>query len=336
MMKKKFLIPVAVIVVAGAALAGWLLREKRTTNGALTLYGNVDIRKVDLAFRVGGRVASLAVEEGDRLVPGQIVARLESTPYRDEVRLAEARKDQAVARLAMLEAGNRPQEIAQAKALVVERQATVDNLALEFHRKEQLVASGVIPRQAFDDVTARLAEARARLETARQGLNLAHAGFRKEDVAAARADLEAANATLASARTRLDDTEIQAPEGGILLTRVVEAGAIVAPGQTVATLSLDDPVWVRVYVSEPDLGRLTPGMAAEIVTDSAPGRPYRGHIGFISPEAEFTPKAVQTEELRTSLVYQVRIIADNPDHGLRQGMPVTVRLTAAGAAGGGK
>ncbi len=334
-MKKQLVAGVVLVVVAGVALAAWLVREKNQTADGLTLYGNVDIRKVDLAFRVGGRVASLAAEEGDRLVEGALVARLEPTPYRDELRLAEARQDQSAARLAKLEAGNRPQEIAQAEALERERQATVDNLALEFQRKQHLVAGGVIPRQSFDEITARLAEARARLETARQGLNLARAGSRWEVVAAAKADLAAAAASRASARTRLDDAEIWAPAAGVLLTRVVEPGAIVAPGQTVATLSLDDPVWVRVYVNEPDLGRISPGMAAEIYTDSAPGRPYRGHVGFISPEAEFTPKAVQTEELRTSLVYQLRVIADNPDHGLRQGMPVTVRLTGTAAAGGG-
>ena len=334
-MKKRLLIVGVLVVAAGVALAVWLLRAKNEPQRGLTLYGNVDIRKVDLAFRVGGRVASLEAEEGDRLASGQVVARLEQTPYQDELRLAAAQKAQAAAQLAKLKAGNRPQEVAQAKALVGERAATVANLELDFRRKQNLLASGVIARQAFDDVTARLSEARARLETARQGLKLARAGFRQEDIAAAQANLEAARARLASARTRLGDTEVQAPDAGVLLTRVVEPGAIVAPGQTVATLTLDDPVWVRVYVDEPDLGRLAPGMAAEIYTDTRPDRPYRGQVGFISPEAEFTPKAVQTEQLRTRLVYQVRVIAENPDHGLRQGMPVTVRLAGTAAAGGG-
>ena len=334
-MKKKLIVVAVVVIAAGVLIAAWLLREKSVAPVGLTLYGNVDIRKVDLAFRVGGRVAQLLPEEGDRLQAGQAVARLEATPYRDALQLAQARRDQAAALLAKLEAGNRPQEIAQARAQVAEREATLTNLETDFARKQKLLASGVIPQQVFDDVNARRNEAKARLETARQALKLALAGFRKEDVAAARADLEAAQAQVATAETSLGDTELAAPEGGVLLTRVVEPGAVVAPGQTVATLTLDDPVWVRAYVDEPDLGRIAPGMAAEITTDSAPGHPYHGHVGFISPEAEFTPKTVQTEALRTRLVYQVRVIADNPDHGLRQGMPVTVRLNAAAPAAKG-
>lgn len=332
-MKKRLVIVAVLVVLAAAATVAWLLRHDKPANAGLTLYGNVDIRKVDLAFRVGGRVTQLLPEEGDRLTAGQPVARLEATPYQDALALARARKAQAAARLAKFEAGSRPQEIAQARALVAEREATLANLKIDYKRKQKLLASGVVARQAFDDVSARRREAQARLETARQGLKLALAGFRAEDVAAAKADLAAAQAQLATAQTSIADTALVAPEGGVLLTRVVEPGAVVAPGQTVATLSLDDPVWVRAYVDEADLGRIAPGMAATITTDSAPDHPYRGQIGFISPEAEFTPKTVQTEALRTRLVYQVRIIAANPDQGLRQGMPVTVRIEAAAKGG---
>lgn len=325
-MNKKRMALLILAAVVAVALGSWLLRKSSGDGGVLVLYGNVDIRKVDLAFRVGGRVAEVTFEEGDFVAPGQVVAHLDDTPYRDEVGLALALQSQAAAQLHKMQAGSRPQEIAQAKALVAERQATLHNLQLEYNRSKNLVSSGAISKQAFDNATARLQEGRARLATAQQGLRLARDGFRSEDVAAARANFEAAEAGLAGARTRLADTEIKAPAAGVILTRVEEPGAIVQAGQTVAILSLVDPVWVRAYVEEPDLGRIRPGMIAEVFTDSAPGKPYRGHVGFISPEAEFTPKAVQTEELRTRLVFQLRIVVDNPDQGLRQGMPVTVRL----------
>lgn len=325
-MNKKRIALLILAAVIAAALGSWLLRKSSGDESLLALYGNVDIRKVDLAFRVGGRVAEVLFEEGDLVKPGQAVAHLDVTPYRDEVSLALARQSQAAAELQKMKAGSRPQEIAQAEALVAERQATLHNLQLEFRRSKNLVGSGAISKQAFDNASTRLEEGKARLTTAQQGLRLARDGFRSEDVAAARANLEAAEASLASARTRLADTEIKAPAAGIILTRVEEPGAIVQAGQTVAILSLVDPVWVRAYVEEPDLGRIRPGMIAEVFTDSAPDTPYRGHVGFISPEAEFTPKAVQTEELRTRLVFQLRIIVDNPDQGLRQGMPVTIRL----------
>jgi len=325
-MKKKF--PVLLVLMALLAGGGvyWNFQREPVAEDVLTLFGNVDIRKVDLGFRVGGKIAELAFEEGDRVQVGQIVARLEDTPYRDELSLALAQEEQAAAQLAKLTAGTRPQEIVQAEALVRERQATVNNLEIEFRRLNSLLADGAIARQLFDNVEAGLAEARARLATAEEGLKLAREGFRSEDIDAAGADLRAARARSAGARTRLDDTLCKAPDPGIVLTRVEEPGAIVGAGQTVLTLSLDTPVWVRAYIEEPDLGHIHPGMEARVFTDSRPQQPYSGHVGYISPEAEFTPKTVQTEELRTRLVYQVRIIADNPDHGLRQGMPVTVKL----------
>ncbi len=147
-----------------------------------------------------------------------------------------------------------------------------------------------------------------------------------EDIAAGRAELEAQNAAVVQSERRLADSDLIAPSAGMILTRTREKGAIVAAGETVFTLTLATPVWARTYVNERDLGRIYPGMAAAITTDSAPGKDYRGQIGFISPTAEFTPKTVETREIRTDLVYRLRVVVDDPDHGLRQGMPVTVRL----------
>jgi HlyD family secretion protein len=330
-MKRK--LPVLLILIAFLAAGAYywnMQRREPAAKDLLTLYGNVDIRKVDLGFRVGGKISEIAFQEGDRVQSGQIIARLENTPYQDELNLALAQQEQAAANLAKMEAGSRPQEIAQAEALVRERQATAGNLEIEYRRLDSLLKINAIARQLFDNVNAGLTEAKARLATAEEGLKLAREGFRTEDINAAQAALHAAEARSAGARTRLDDTLCKAPDTGIILTRVEEPGAIVSTGQTVLTLSLDTPVWIRAYIEEPDLGRIYPGMTAQVFTDSRPQQPFTGHVGYISPEAEFTPKTVQTKELRTRLVYQVRIIADNPDYGLRQGMPVTVKLRADG------
>ncbi|MBU0965488.1 MAG: secretion protein HlyD [Proteobacteria bacterium] len=326
-MKKKMILLLLILAAVAGGFVYRTMHNKQIGTGELTLYGNVDIRKVDLGFRVGGRIAEVLVQEGDRVQAGQVLTRLDNTPYLDELNLAQAQLEQAAAVLKKMEAGTRPQEIAQSAALVRERQASVKNLQTEYQRLKNLIATGAVSQQSFDNTSAALAEATARLATAQEGLNLAREGFRNEDIEAARADLQAARARMAGAGTRLSDTEIKAPQQGIILTRVEEPGAIVGIGQTVLTLALDTPLWIRAYVEEPDLGRVYPGMPAQIFTDSAPNHPYQGQVGFISPEAEFTPKSVQTEELRTRLVYQLRIVADNPDHGLRQGMPVTVRLT---------
>jgi HlyD family secretion protein len=328
-MKKKIILLVVLAVLVAAGVFGyryWQANGKADTGHTLVLYGNVDIRKVDLGFRVGGRIASIAFEEGDAVHRGDQVAALDPVPYENEVALAMAAQDRAAAELSRLENGTRPQEIRQAHAQVTEAQASLVALEKDYQRSSVLVKDNAISKQAYDDIRARRDAARARLTSARETLALAQEGFREEDIAAGRSQFAEAQARLEQARIRLADTVVQAPADGVLLTRVTEPGAIAAAGQTVATLSLNDPVWVRAYVPEPDLGKIWPGMPAEILTDSRPDRPYKGQVGFISPEAEFTPKNVETPRLRTDLVFRLRVIADNPDEGLRQGMPVTVKL----------
>lgn len=322
---------VLLLLIALSASGFFLYRHHETARRDerlrhLTLYGNVEIRRVNLGFRVGGRITEILFEEGDILEKGQTVARLDREPYEDALALSEARVERSEANLLKLRTGNRPQEIEQARAAVKERQAALDVLLSDFNRAEQLVRDRVISAQEFDNVEARRDEAAARKQLAEETLNLLVEGFRKEDIAIGQAELTEAKAQRKSAQTALSDTVLICPNDGVMLTRVEEVGAVVQAGQVVATLSLRDDLWVYVYVSEQDLGRLAPGMRAEIFTDTAPEKPYAGQVGYISPEAEFTPKTVETPELRTSLVYRVRIIAKNPDHGLRQGMPVTVRL----------
>ncbi len=319
------IIAAAILAVLAAAAFGWkYLGDTHERRGHLVLLGNVDVRQVNLAFKVPGRVASLAVDEGDRVTSGRTVATLEKDDFEDQVRLARAQMEARAAALAELEAGTRPEEIEQARALVAQREAALDLARATLKRLETLAARDFASHQVHDEAQARVNEAEAQLRAARESLRLAEEGPRKEDIAQARAQLNAAQAQLALARRRLADAELSAPNHGIILTRVREPGAIVAAGETIYTLALSRPVWVRTYVEEPDLGRIHPGMPAEVRTDT--GGVYQGRIGFISPRAEFTPKTVETRSLRTSLVYRLRVIVDEPDEGLRQGMPVTVIL----------
>ncbi|MFP3945215.1 MAG: secretion protein HlyD [Alphaproteobacteria bacterium] len=320
-------IPAAVVlfVLAGTAAIAWkYLGNEHERRGHLVLPGNVDVRQVNLAFKVPGRVATLSVDEGDRVTAGRIVAALEREDFEDQLRLTRAQMEARAAALAELEAGTRPQEIEQARALVAQREASLELARATLKRIEPLTKRDFASHQVHDEAQARVNEAEAQLRAARKTLGLAEEGPRTEDIAQARAQLNAARAELDLAKRRLADTKLVAPNDGVILTRVREPGAIVAAGATIYTLTLTRPVWVRTYVEEPDLGRIHPGMEAEVRTDS--GGIYKGRIGFISPRAEFTPKTVETRSLRTSLVYRLRVIVDKPDEGLRQGMPVTVLL----------
>lgn len=325
-MLKKFFALAIVAALLGGGYFLWRHEAKVEAGNELLLHGNVEIRRVNLGFRVSGRISELLYEEGDFIEKGKIIARLDRVPYEDAHAVAAAQVESARVNFEKMETGNRPQEIEQARATVNERLASLNVLESDFKRARQLVENRVISEQEYETVEARRDEAIARKKLAEENLNLLVEGFRKEDIAMAKANYSEALANLKRTQTALEDTELVCPNDGILLTRIEEVGSVVNAGQIVATLSLQDAVWVYVYVPEPQLGKLAPGMKAEIYTDTRPDKAYSGHVGYISPEAEFTPKNVETEELRTALVYRTRIIADNPDHGLRQGMPVTVKL----------
>lgn len=315
------------VVVLALLIAWWsgLLGSRSNDGGTIVLQGNIDIRQVNLAFRVGGRIAEMKVDEGDRVEQGRVIAALDTSYFADEVRLARARVAAQTAVVARLANGTRPEEIAQARAAVAEREAAVQLARVTLGRQEDLAGKGFSPHQKHDEATATLERAQAALKSAQETLKLAEIGPRREDIDAAKAQLEAENAALAQAERRLADADLTAPAVGVVLTRVREPGAIVAAGETVYALTITSPVWVRTYVAEPDLGRIRPGITVEVRTDA--GKSYRGQIGFISPVAEFTPKSVETRELRTSLVYRLRVVVDGDTTGLLQGMPVTIKTT---------
>ncbi len=332
--KKKRLIAVAVAVaiVAGGGIGFvYFWRSEHATPGELVLYGNVDIREADLAFNVAGRVESMLVEEGDEVTKGQLLAKLEPETFQAEADAAEAQIAAQRATLNRLLAGSRPEEIKEARANVQAISADLEDAQATLRRTEKLATSQVAALQKLDLDRARVKSLTAQLDAAQQRLSLTIQGPRSEDIAFARAQLQVRQAELTLALQRLNYTKLVAKEPGVIKTRIVEPGAVVLAQAPVYTLALVDPVWVRTYVPEPDLGNIHSGMEAQVFTDSAPGKAYDGWVGFISPVAEFTPKTVETPEIRTSLVYRLRVYVKDPDHGLRQGMPVTVRLKLAPA-----
>ena len=321
-----FLLLIAIVISGYVSWQYWGSSQFAEESHTLTLYGNVEIRRVNLSFRVGGRIAEILFREGDQIPKGKVIARLDREPFEDNLAVAEAQIQSATANYEKLQTGHRPQEIAQARATVEQRTASLKVLESDFERVTLLLARETITLQEYDTALARRDEAIAAKKLAEETLNLLIEGFRQEEIASGKALLAEANANFKRLQTSFNDTELICPSGGILLTRIEEPGAVVNPGQTIATLSLRGEVWVYVYIPASQMGVVQAGMQAEIFTDAAPTKPYKGQVGFISPEAEFTPKTVQTTELRASLVYRVRIIADTPDGGLTQGVPVTVKL----------
>lgn len=240
----------------------------------ITLYGNVDVRQVDLGFRVPGRVDQMLFEEGDFVSAGSEMAQLNTEPY--------------------------TAQWLQALAAVDSNKFSYQNAETLLKRRLELISDGSISQEDLDNAKVSKDVAQQNLAGAIQALNVA--------------------------QSNLSFTVLYAPSDGTILTRIREPGTAVVAAQPIYTLSLISPVWIRAYIAEPDLGLIYPDMPADIYTDTPGGKVYKGRVGFISPVAEFTPKTVETTQLRTDLVYRLRIIADNPDKGLRQGMPLTVKL----------
>lgn len=296
---------------------------------AAVLHGNVEIRQVDTGFRVGGRIAAVLAEEGERVQAGQVLARLDTDLLEAETDRIRAQLAQQEATLQRLERGYRSEEIAGARADAAAAAALAENARINLHRVEAMRSSNAISQKELDNARGTYRNAAAKHKAAREQLALVSAGYREEEILAQRAVVAATRASLQQAVIHLNDAELKAPQDGVVLTRAREAGAIVDTGQTVYTLSLVNPVWLRVYVDEPRLGRIRPGMRVEAETDAAPGRRFAGHVGYIAPAAEFTPKNVETYEVRTSLVYRIRVQVEDPDNIMRQGMPVRVFLPDA-------
>lgn len=303
----------------GRALGWW----GTAADDRLTLYGNVEIREVQLGFRGGGRIEQILVDEGDKVTPGQILARLDTRPLQDRLASADARLAAASAGVARDDAGTRPQQVRVAEAVVADADAALGESHRLHQRRQALLEKGFISRADFQTSEAGVTAARARLAAAQAALSLSNEGVRIEDRAATQAGRDAMMAERRAVQTDLSDTELRAQEPGQVLTRAREAGAITQPGETVLTIALTQPVRIRAYVAEPDLPKVRPGMAVKVTVDGS-DKSWPATIGFISSVAEFTPKTVQTEQLRADLVYRLRLTVDDAKGELRQGQPVTV------------
>ena len=310
---------ILLILLAAAGAAAWFIYREAPSGpeDKAVLYGNVDLRQVDLAFLISERIDSVLVDEGDTVVPGQKLATLET-----------ARQTAEAARQNYLRVKNGPraEEIAQARANVQAAEATLNNAGVRSKRLVALAETKSISRQEADDAIASQQVAAANLDVARKQLELLLAGSRVEDIAQALAQYNQAKANLTIREQNLKDAVLYAPSNAVVRNRILEKGDMASPQKPVYNLSLNHTKWVRAYLTESQLGKVKPGFSATVHNDSFPDTDFKGTVGFISSVAEFTPKNVETPDLRTALVYEVRIIVDDPDNQLRLGAPATVTI----------
>lgn len=330
-MPKKKIIPLAVIIII-VVVAIWYYKSPPASSAEIVLYGNVDIRQVSLAFNSSERVVEMFKEEGDTVTVGEILARLDTVTLElqtAQTRASIAAQEQVVLKLTN---GTRPEEIEQYRAKVKSAEAQVNQTFQDYNRLSGALkasAGQAVSAQTVDEALARLQVAEAALTEARKGLDLAIIGPRDEDIGQARAELQVLRAQLALQEHQLTLAELKAPLNAVVRSRLLEPGDMASPQRPVYLLAVNDPKWVRAYVKETDLGYVKPGQTAQVFIDSFPQEAISGQIGYISDVAEFTPKTVQTDDLRTSLLYEIRVYMQDTDDLLRMGMPATVKIVKA-------
>lgn len=289
----------------------------------------MEAREVDLAFQISGRISELLADEGDAVQAGQTIAGLDAQDYELALRTAAAQRDAAQAVLAALQSGTRIQEVRVAEAQLAKAQADLDFARAEFQRFANLASRKLASEDQLDQARLRQNVALTGVEQARQTLALLREGSRQEDRDRVAAELRARQAQVEIARQQLSYARLPSPVAGVVAVRLAEVGEVVSPGKPVLRIAEQQRPWVRAYLNEADLARVRLGQPAEVRVDGLPGRVLPGRLAFIAPDAEFTPKTVETRALRVDLVYRVKIDVDNPDGALKLGMPADVTLKAA-------
>lgn len=330
-MNRKKIVAVAVLAIVIAAVV-YALRShgKKEDRGTLRISGNIEVTEVQVSFKIPGRVLSREVDEGAFVKKGDLIARLENAELQQAVDQAVADADAAGATLAELQAGSRREEIAEGEALLDRAQAEAVRLEADYKRASALYAREVIPKAQLDAARAARDSQAASVRERKEALQLLRKGPRRERIDEAQARVRRAQALVANARERLGYATLTAPLAGVVLSKGVEPGEQVAAGTPVITLGDMGQTWVKGYIPEAELGRVKLGQQARVMSDSYPGKYFQGRVSFISSEAEFTPKNVQTEKERVKLVYRVKITLSNPNQELKPGMPVDADILVGG------
>lgn len=310
------------ILLAGSCARG-------PADGALRASGTIEARQVRVSAKTPGDLLEIRIREGDRVKAGDPIASIDHAGLDIQLRQAEAGTALAQAQLDLLLSGARAEDVRQAEEAVRQADTALKTAESDALRMRGLAVQGSVTAKQAEDAEARLIVARAQAAAAAEGLKKVRALARPEEIRAARARLEQSRAAADLLRKTIADASIAAPAAGVVTQIPVEAGEMVAAGATVAVITDLDLVHLTLFVTETELARVKLGGRASVTIDGAPGRPLDGVIIYISPEAEFTPKNVQTRQDRVKLVFGVKIEIRNPDGLLKPGLPADAVLAGA-------
>ncbi len=323
----KRILLIAIVAAATAGLLYYFVTRGNEEDGTfIKVSGNIEATEVDIGFKVAGRIVSRFFEEGDWVDQGKVLAGLDDEDLRNRLEVARATLMSAQARLSKLLAGSRPEEIRQAEANLNQAKFDLNNKEAHYERTKPLFDRGVIPKETLDNAEAGFKMAKAAFQAATENYLLVKEGPRKEDIEDARAQVEQARASLKLTETQLSYTTLYSPISGVVLVKSGEIGEVVNPGTSIVTLADIENIWLKAYIAETDLSKVKWGQEVIVTTDLRPKKEYRGRISFISSQAEFTPKQIQTEKERVTLVYRIKVDISNKGHELKPGMPADGRI----------
>lgn len=323
---KKRLVIAAVVIIAGIAAFQMFLIAGKNDRNTMLLSGNIEVTEADLGFKYTGRITQLYTDEGHKVLQGEKLAVIDSAEFEGAVAQSRAAMNEARARLGELKAGSRLQDLEQAKAQLSNAEAELIKAGRDHERYVSLYEKGAVSAEQRDAMKKNLDVALSQQKKAAEALSLVREGPRKEELSAAEERLKQASAALKISEERLRETVIVSPISGLILKKHMETGEIASAGMPVFTAGDLATPWIKIYVKEDRLGSIRLGQKADITTDTYPGKKYDGTVTYISSEAEFTPKNVQTQEERVKLVFGVKVRVKNLNDELKPGMPADVRI----------
>jgi len=319
-------------LVLSVVLLGLLSCSQHGVKDAISASGTIEAVEVNVASKVAGQLEERAVDEGARVKSGDKLAVIDHASLDIQLRQAEAGVDLARAQLVLLRNGARREDIQQAEAALKQADAPVTVAQDDARRMRELVKTGSVTPKQKEDAEARLTVALAQRDGAAEALKKIRTLARPEEIQAAEARLAQAQAAADLLKKTIADCTITAPVGGIVTHKALEAGELVTQGATIVTLSELDSVYVMIYVTEKEMGRVRLGDAVEVKIDAFPDRAFPGKVTYISPEAEFTPKNIQTTEDRVKLVFGVKVEIENREGLLKPGLPADAVIRVGPAA----
>jgi HlyD family secretion protein len=334
--RKKIVLIILILLVVGVGIMVWF-GQMRSKGKEIYYSGTIEAVQSELAFQVPGRVIAVSVREGNRVRKDQVLANLDPSEYKSRLEQAKANLERAIQNRSLAESNlaiarrTLPQDVTRAEASLQGARDTLDKTERNKKRYDQLYERQVVSAREYDSVRLEYETARARYDEAKAALSQARSNLKKEEslrkeVDAASAQIKSLQSAIEQSELQLMYTELKAPYDGVILSRNIEPGEVVSTGRQAITMADLSSVDLKIFVAETEIGNVKPGEPVDVKFDTFPNKVFKGHVTFISPEGEFTPKIIQTQKERVKIVYLVKVSIPNPDLELKTGMPADAWL----------